>query len=100
MPTRYGWDGVRVSRLFLDGPQRREAPGRHCGRHGTCSSCNTSRKAITAAFISLDAKRITDARGAYFRSSLASFAKFAAIRRASSFLSCLAADRQPGFSSK
>jgi hypothetical protein len=24
---RYGWDGVRVSRLFLDGPRRREAAG-------------------------------------------------------------------------
>jgi hypothetical protein len=30
LPTRYGWDGVRASRLFLDGPGRREAVGGHC----------------------------------------------------------------------
>jgi hypothetical protein len=47
-------------------------------------------------------RRIISSRDgrAYFRSSLASFAKFAAICRASSFPSWLAADRQPGFSSK
>ena len=62
-----------------------------------CVSLRQARHLLgsTTAFISLDAKRIADARGAYFRSSLASFAKFAAIRCAWSFLSCLAADRQP-----
>jgi hypothetical protein len=42
----------QASTQFLDGPGRREAAGRHCGRHGTRSSCSTSSSGTTTSLMS------------------------------------------------
>ena len=40
-----------TSLAFFDGPGRREAALGHCGRHGTRSSCRTSRSETTASLM-------------------------------------------------